>query len=831
MKIMKIGNNLQQEIFNLFQQIQKFDSQLIPTVCELEELSFCFSRTGLQDYSNITSLINSLNNFNIAVENGLCIFLEFVSQRISDENNLHIEILQLKEKISIHITQQHEIVRRGVIAVRNASPIINNIEQYQINNTFIGRERTVDSLIKTLKQPQGKHIIAIDGIGGIGKTSLILHVVKLFLEEDNHRTFDAIIFTSSKSTDIIQSTSVSRPEKESNLTQILETIARIFNIPINQLPKTEDRQQIDKQQIAELLTHQNTLLIIDNLETLEKDDFREIIQYFSNLLKNKINQANQTVLKIVTTSRETVAFDDNILLDFLSDKDSIDLLKNKRDNSINGKIKDLSEDDMMKIIRNFHGHPLALHYITAKVIEEGNNIEHYIDHSLEMTDELAKFCFEDLINKSKEEGKETYYLLICMTLFESPPSRVNLIRVTGLELKKQKLNKCMGWLAKCNFIKEVEGKYHIIDSLRSYIQLELKQSNHSEAEFIEQVIANKIKLYLDVSYKCGGEDKMSWRSQYQALEGELQDIKLVLDYCKNSYEQSKKTEKFSRLIQIWKNIDCFMDLTGDWGDRSEWWEYFAKEAKKLGDLPLYIESRYKKAWTQILIGEEYHLEAKQLLEEAWDNRKYVDSMMQVSIANYLAILEKSRTRHDSYQEASNWLNRGKLIIDASAVKPQDRCYIEHVYYSAQVNTAEAKLLFVNNKPQEADIKIREAKEQLRNVMQYGKEIEWARIINYAENMLADILIDFGEEDDLKEAESLLKRGLVIAEDNKEDRRIALYNVVYAKLSYKMAFLDDAVKYAEDALSILRKQKMVVEQDEMEHLLTQINLDNQESRSQ
>ncbi len=122
-------------------------------------------------------------------------------------------------------------------------------------------------------------MITIDGIGGIGKSALALEISLHFLRNydslpPDHR-FDAIVWTSAKRTVLRADRGiVSRRQAFQTLDDICKTIAITLRIeePVRSQP--EERVEL----ICRELTRQRTLLIIDNLETVDDEFVMEFLQ-------------------------------------------------------------------------------------------------------------------------------------------------------------------------------------------------------------------------------------------------------------------------------------------------------------------------------------------------------------------------------------------------------------------------------------------------------------------------------------------------------------------------------------------------------------------------
>jgi len=159
--------------------------------------------------------------------------------------------------------------------------VSHNLPQPDYGN-FIGREKEL-AQIKNILRPypySQEHLVTIDGIGGIGKSALALEVAHYYLREFNHLpggdSFQAIIWTSAK--DTVLTANGIRPR--TNITHTLDEIFTSIAITlekqdINRVP-IEERSGL----VTKALRDQRTLLIVDNLETVDDE---QVITFLGEL--------------------------------------------------------------------------------------------------------------------------------------------------------------------------------------------------------------------------------------------------------------------------------------------------------------------------------------------------------------------------------------------------------------------------------------------------------------------------------------------------------------------------------------------------------------------
>lgn len=175
---------------------------------------------------------------------------------------------------------------------------------------FIDSRRQLDPLLALLDPKNPSAIVEIVGPGGIGKTTLVLEAAYRCLAATRDPkpfpeapAFDAIIFASAQSQTFIGPHPSQRLQSDRNLKDILREIARTVDctegMPM-QLP-----QQIEY--VQQVLGNYQTLLILDNLETLETLD--STLTFLRML---------PPMVKVVLTSRIRLGIGTTIELDYLS---------------------------------------------------------------------------------------------------------------------------------------------------------------------------------------------------------------------------------------------------------------------------------------------------------------------------------------------------------------------------------------------------------------------------------------------------------------------------------------------------------------------------------
>ena len=163
---------------------------------------------------------------------------------------------------------------------------------------FIGRQQELAQLLQLLSKNCPYHRIIIQGTDGIGKTSLILEAAYRCLH--SQPTFGAIIFTSARESHLTCAGIETWLQRESTLEEIWEAIARTLNCLDEEAAQPDFRTQL--RCILEKLRQQETLLILDNLETVvEIDRLRSFIYCLPSTVKVAITTRQEVLLDAATT--------------------------------------------------------------------------------------------------------------------------------------------------------------------------------------------------------------------------------------------------------------------------------------------------------------------------------------------------------------------------------------------------------------------------------------------------------------------------------------------------------------------------------------------------
>jgi SEFIR domain/MalT-like TPR region/NB-ARC domain len=743
------------------------------------------------DTSSIPHMLRSSTSYNLGDSKSYKLLYrhltnqpEIIRPELGEVHKLPVRELPIRDRIQLFTT----LPKKAGVQEKEYCNL-----PHKTYSNFIGRQEEIAQLLARISPNYRQHISVVRGIGGVGKTALVMEVAhqcwnakKNGNKDPDQPIFDAIIFTSSKATDLVNTQIINRPEKEPLLTDIFRVISDVLDEPtITQVLAAEQWKKVN-----EVLAKKTTLLIVDNMETILEDERNSMLSFLNNV---------PVSTQVIITSRNFLGFD-SIQIDSLTEKESYNLL------DMQAKAKDITINHNWKkqIYKRFNGIPIALIYAVGKRAA-GYNFADIVEPKKVIAEDLGKFCFESSVTLIKKT--KAYDLIMSMTFFQDPPCRDALISVAGLIDGNLDTIDGVAELQQLSLITEKRGRYSTLSLTHQYTLLELGKDENDDFKMLAR--ERWYKWYLNFTKQYGREDWEGWRARYDRLDAEWKNIESVLNWY-------AEKEEWIKVLQLWQNVDNYADLSGYWQDRRYWW---ALLGRNFGSAETKVKALSEKGFTLTLMGTEYYELAEEYLNNAWDLCKDIDDFGRATVANYLAVLAKVK---GNYDQAHKWLDREEGLLQSCETdrdREKKRYQVRNLYYRAETNYLQHKI----------DL----AREQFEYTIVLTREIDWQRFRNYAKNILAEIYI---RQDNLESAETLLRSGLSSATQAKESRRIALYHSSYAKFHYKSAqkargdglqeesnkFIGNAKDCASKALKVFSKELMIAEKNEITELIESLN---------
>lgn len=220
---------------------------------------------------------------------------------------------------------------------------------------MLGRNSHLEHIISILRKQDRHQVVAIQGMGGIGKTVLARAVVEQSLR---NRTFEHVIWKSASD--------FKSEAHDFQIEDILDTIAYQLNLSdTGKLSKSEKQAFI-----ADRLKDGKVLIVLDGLDEISSDNTTATIDKLSHLVGKS---------KILLTSRFRIKPEASVVeLQGLDMEGSLELIRNQMDKLGISREISLNDATLQEIAQLTRGNPLAIklvvgqlvYYPVAKVLSE-----------------------------------------------------------------------------------------------------------------------------------------------------------------------------------------------------------------------------------------------------------------------------------------------------------------------------------------------------------------------------------------------------------------------------------------------------------------------------
>ncbi len=450
---------------------------------------------------------------------------------------------------------------------------------------FIGRETEITKIHDILRPyPHSQHsIVTIDGIGGIGKSALALEVAYYYLRNysqiQESERFEAIIWVSAKRMVLTADGIKPRPQTLNTLDDIYSAISITLGREDITRAKLEEQLEI----VRQALKKQRTLLIVDNLETVDDES---VLSFLREL---------PAPTKCIVTTRHRVDVAYPIRLVGMPWHDAERLILNECER----KDVHLGSDHAHRFFQRTGGIPLALVWSIAQV-GMGHSPENVLNKLSIPSSDISRYCFDEVIGNIR--NKNSYTILFATSLFESSASRTSLQYVT--ELPELECDDGLAALERLSLVNKTNDRFSILPLTRYFMRGEIDKKPE-----LERKISGKLfEYYINFmsQQKLGGLDALL------VWESEKENISAVFDKLINEENQTSMIELFNHYYNfLWRRgywaegIKIALQIL-EWASASGHRETKARFNHWLGRLYLY-QGEFKDAEITLLKSAENYL--------------------------------------------------------------------------------------------------------------------------------------------------------------------------------------------------------------------------------
>jgi tetratricopeptide (TPR) repeat protein len=282
---------------------------------------------------------------------------------------------------------------------------------------FFGREEQLQTIDAALQPAERTWLVLIDGPGGIGKTALAIRAAELSSEDDYPR----IVFASAKVRELEpDGVHAVHDFLIDSYLDLLNSIAR--ELGDDALAKLDEKERPDA--LRRLLHDKPALLVLDNLESLPREDLERLLKF--------LNHLPQGTKAIITSRRRTDIQAKTIRLDWMGWDAAAELL-----DELAGRyprLKEVSREERLRLYQNTGGNPLIIRWVAGQ-LGRGRGRCRTVGDALSLLrespagDEALEFIFGDLVETFTAEEMK---LLAALTYFTQPAEVKHIAELAGL---------------------------------------------------------------------------------------------------------------------------------------------------------------------------------------------------------------------------------------------------------------------------------------------------------------------------------------------------------------------------------------------------------------
>ncbi|MEH2392397.1 MAG: tetratricopeptide repeat protein [Nostoc sp.] len=462
--------------------------------------------------------------------------------------------------------------RLSLLEGQRPESVPDNLPRY--NDVFVGRKQEIARCLEALSPEERGWGVAIDGIGGMGKTVLALEVAHFAREQ---ALFDAYLFVSAKTTWL--STEGVRPETLA--LSSLDSFCREFAKGLGQTDIVKMTDATERRRaLLDALRGRRTLLIWDNLETLNAEERNMIAEFLRKL--PTLNKA------IITSRRRTGESALTIRLDRLLEAEALELMqaKGKSHPRLAQELNATKPEILTALYQASGGNPLALDWTLGQVAHKGYSISDALERlrNAAKSPDLYGFLFADAAETLSGNDRT---VLSALAVFLTPAKTAALADATDLAITEIQIS--LERLVTLSLVNELDGERFGLHPLtRTYVRAAVGGMDTvgtaplSRIQFDPAAQGKVLRYWVDFAQKYGGDGKDAYKT-HDILEAEWQNLEGVATTLREMAGipgELKDRQAAQMLIDLENALNNFLFFRGYWDEELHLgeWRYQAGKA-------------------------------------------------------------------------------------------------------------------------------------------------------------------------------------------------------------------------------------------------------------
>jgi hypothetical protein len=488
-------------------------------------------------------------------------------------------LTDLREEVRAALAQLTEGLARQALAAASipALPVrprpYHNLPQPDYAR-FVGREKEREWLRRCLSSQDPVWVVILSGIGGVGKTALALATAHEYLrrydELPPEERFDAIVWASAKEEVL---TAAGR-ERAAPAGLVARTLADIYAaiaqvLEREAITRAATREEQDRL-VQQALTAQRTLLVLDNLDTLEGPGAEEVRAFLRNLPRPT---------KAIVTSRERLDVADVLTLRGMEEDEARQLME--AEGEARGVHLDAAQQ--AELYRRTAGLPLPIKLSIARLAagETWEGVRRWLGDA---GSDLVRYCMGGQVDLARRRSPEAYRLLLACSLFDRDAGAVREALGTIADLPLRDRDEGLALLLRLSLVnREPESdRFWLLPLVQEYARAELER-----ADFRDELTERWLAWARDFANCYGTDLEFSRITDVPLVAQEYPNLRLAFRWC-------AEHERWKDIIALADGLWFYTFLAGMLGDAREIAEIGVKAALSITNAS--YEARFARRW-------------------------------------------------------------------------------------------------------------------------------------------------------------------------------------------------------------------------------------------